>query len=109
MANDEHYVETEHGRVYVEVEGDPRAELVLLATGGPGASHDHYHPWFSRLLPELRVGYVDYSGCGRSDRLADPSGYSVELFGRNLEAVCDHLEAATLSVLCLEFGGQPAT
>lgn len=105
---EEHYVETEGGLVYAEIEGDPRAELVLLATGGPGTSHDHYHPWFSRLLPELRVGYVDYIGCGRSDRLADPSRYSVELLGRNLAAVCDHLEEERVSLIGLSFGGFPA-
>jgi proline iminopeptidase len=103
----EHYVETDGGRVYVEVEGET-GELVLLATGGPGASHDHYHPWFSRLLPEFRVGYVDYIGCGLSDRLADPRGYSVELFARNLQAICDHLETELVSVIGISFGGFPA-
>jgi proline iminopeptidase len=109
MSNEEHFIETEHGRIYVEIEGyDSATELVLLATGGPGAGHDHYHPWFSRLLPEFRVGYVDYLGCGRSDLLEDPSGYSIELFGRNLEAICDYLEPRTLSLIGLSFGGFPA-
>jgi proline iminopeptidase len=105
MTTEEHYVETEYGRIYVEVEGDPAAELVLLATGGPGASHDHYHPWFSRLLPELRVGYVDYIGCGLSDRLDDPAGYSIELLGANLDAICGYVEAETVSLVGISFGG----
>ena len=70
------YVATEDGHVFVEIEGEA-GELVLIATGGPGASHDHYHPWFSALLPEFRVGYVDYVGCGLSARLDDPEAYSV--------------------------------
>ena len=107
MFSTEHYVKTAEGRVYVEVEGEV-GELVLLATGGPGVSHDHYHPWFSRLLPELRVGYVDYIGCGRSDRLDDASAYSVELLARNLESICDQLDAATVSVIGISFGGFPA-
>ena len=108
MTSEEHYVETGHGRVYVEVEGDPAAELVLLATGGPGASHDHYHPWFSLLLPEYRVGYVDYIGCGLSDRLDDPTSYSIELLGANLAAICAHLETDTVSLVGISFGGFPA-
>jgi proline iminopeptidase len=105
MASEEHYVASAGGRIYVEVEGDPEAELVLLATGGPGASHDHYHPWFSRLLPECRVGYLDYIGCGLSDRLDDPARYSAELLGHNLETICDHLEAESLSLIGISFGG----
>ena len=108
VAREEHYVETPHGRVYVEVEGEPAAELVMLATGGPGVSHDHYHPWFTRLLPEFRVAYVDYIGCGRADRLADANGYSVALLAESLEAVLRHLGAATCSLVGISFGGFPA-
>ena len=60
---------------------------VVIAGGGPGTSHDHYHPWFSRLTPELRVVYFDYSGCGRSDALPDPGAYAVSVFAENIEAV----------------------
>lgn len=108
MSTEEHYVETAHGRVYVEVEGDPSAELVVLATGGPGVSHDHYHPWFSRLVPDFRVAYVDYIGCGLSDRLDDARGYSVQLFGENVAAIRKYLEAQTVSLIGLSFGGFPA-
>lgn len=105
MRSEEHYVETAAGRIYLELEGDPAAELVVLATGGPGASHDHYHPWFSRLLPRFRVGYLDYIGCGLSDRLEDPAGYTVELLAQNLEAVREYLQAETLSLIGISFGG----
>jgi proline-specific peptidase len=91
------------------VEGDPRRELVVLATGGPGASHDHYHPWFSQLQPEYATVYVDYTGCGRSDRLADQSEYSVALFADNLEEVRRHLDAKSVSLIGLSFGGFPAS
>lgn len=107
-STDEHYVPTDQGRVYLEVEGDPGTELVLLAAGGPGVGHDHYHPWFSRLTPEYRVGYLDYSGCGRSDPLADDSGYSVPLFAENIEAARQQLGVASFSLIGLSFGGFPA-
>ena len=105
MTSDEHYVETAQGRIYIEVEGDPSAELVLLATGGPGASHDHYHPWFSRLVPGFRICYVDYIGCGLSDRLEDPTRYTIELLAENLEAIRAYLQAERLSLIGISFGG----
>lgn len=101
-------VETRDGRISVELEGAESSHLVILATGGPGVGHDHYHPWFSRLLPELRVGYLDYIGCGRSDRLADPAGYTVARFAENIEALRLHAGAETVSLVGLSFGGLPA-
>ena len=108
MSTQRALVETAEGRISVELEGDESAELVVVATGGPGVGHDHYHPWFSRLLPELRVGYLDYIGCGRSDRLADAAGYTVERFAQDIDALRVHAGAETLSVVGLSFGGLPA-
>ena len=101
-------IETGDGRISVELEGAETAELVVIATGGPGVGHDHYHPWFSRLLPELRVGYLDYIGCGRSDRLADAAGYTIERFAQDIEALRLHAGAETLSLVGMSFGGFPA-
>ena len=98
---------TPGGRIYAEVEGDLGRGAVLLATGGPGTSHDHYHPWFSRLAEEHAVVYLDYSGCGRSDRVAD-GRYSVELFARNIEHVRQELGVGSLAIVGLSFGAYPA-
>ena len=81
----EELVETPRGRIYAEWEGDPARGAVVLAAGGPGVGHDHYHPWFSRLAGRTAVVYFDYCGCGRSDRLPDGHEYSVELFADNIE------------------------
>lgn len=101
-------VETQHGRVYVECEGDPARGAVVLAAGGPGVGHDHYHPWFSRLAARSAVVYFDYSGCGRSDRLPDGREYSVELFADNIDAVRRHLGLDAVDLVGLSFGGFPA-
>jgi proline-specific peptidase len=101
-------VETPHGRVYVECEGDLARGAVVLAAGGPGAGHDHYHPWFSRLAALSAVVYFDYSGCGRSDRLSDGGEYSIELFADNLDAVRLHLGLDAIDLIALSFGGLPA-
>jgi proline iminopeptidase len=100
-------VATSGGRIYVEREGDA-GRVVVLAGGGPGTSHDHYHPWFSRLAGESSVVYFDYSGCGRSDRLADDREYSIALFAENIEAVRQHTESASIDLVGLSFGGLPA-
>jgi proline iminopeptidase len=103
------FVGTPHGRIYLELEGDPGAEPVVLVTGGPGASHDHHHPWFSALLPEHAVAYVDFTGCGRADPLADGRGYAVELFAADLESVREALGTEAMSLVGLSFGGFVAT
>jgi proline iminopeptidase len=101
-------VPTPHGRIYVEREGDPSGRVVVLAGGGPGIGHDHYHPWFSRLATGACVVYFDYSGCGRSDRLDADRGYSIALFAENIEAVRQHLESESIDLIGLSFGGLPA-
>ena len=104
----EEYVETPHGRVYFEREGDLARGAVVLAAGGPGVGHDHYHPWFSRLATRSAVVYIDYSGCGRSDRLPDGHEYTIELFADNIDAVRQRLELDAVDLIGLSFGGFPA-
>ena len=101
-------VETPNGRIYVECEGDPAGGAVILAAGGPGVGHDHYHPWFSRLAGDAAVVYFDYSGCGRSDRLPDGSAYAVELFADDIDAVRRHFGLDAVDLIGLSFGGFPA-
>ena len=101
-------VPTPDGGIYVEREGDLSGGAVVLAAGGPGVGHDHYHPWFSRLATQSAVVYFDYSGCGRSDRLPADREYSVALFAENIEAVRQHLEVDSIDLVGLSFGGLPA-
>ena len=101
-------VPTPHGRIYVEREGDPSGRVVVLAGGGPGVGHDHYHPWFSRLATDASVVYFDYSGCGRSDRLDADREYSIALFAENIEAVRQQTERESIDLVGLSFGGLPA-
>jgi proline iminopeptidase len=96
-------VETDAGRVYVELEGE--GPLVILAGGGPGVGHAHYHPWFSRLAERRTVAYVDYPGTGRSDPAPD---YTLERYAAALEGVRRHVGAERTAMVALSFGGLPA-
>ena len=108
MQSVEELVETPNGRIYIEREGDLAQGAVVLAAGGPGVGHDHYHPWFSRLAARTAVVYFDYSGCGRTDRLPDGREYSVELFADNIDAVRMRLGLDAIDLIGLSFGGLPA-
>ena len=97
---------TASGRVYYEVEG--AGPTVLLVPGGPGVAHLHYHPWFSRLANAHRVVYFDQLGTGRSDRLASPDGYTIELYSETIEALRVELGVERVSLIGLSFGALPA-
>lgn len=99
--NGEH-VETDAGRVYVELEGD--GPLVILAGGGPGVGHAHYHPWFSRLAERRMVAYVDYPGTGRSGPAGD---HTLEHYAAALEGIRRHVGAEQTAMVALSFGGLP--
>ncbi len=100
------YLELSQGPVYYEVEGS--GPPVLLVPGGPGAAHVHYHPWFSRLAETNAVVYFDQLGTGRSDRLADPAMYTIQLYAETIERLRDHLGAERIALVGISFGGLAA-
>jgi proline iminopeptidase len=106
MHGDGEHVETGDGRIYVEREG--AGETVVIASGGPGTGHSHCHPWFDALTERFEVVYFDYLGTGRSDRLADPAGYSIEAHAAQIEAVRAHVGAEQIALVGVSFGGMPA-
>jgi proline iminopeptidase len=101
-----HHVPTPSGPVYVEIEGD--GPPVLLVPGGPGVSHVHYHPWFSRLADRHTVVYYDHPGVGRSSREAGRDAYTLSAYAAAIESIRAHLGAATIALVGLSFGGLPA-
>jgi proline iminopeptidase len=81
--------------------GDP---LVILH-GGPGASHDYFLPYLLPLARKNRLVFIDERGSGRSQKLEDPSGYTVEAMVGDVEAVRKALGLKRISLLGHSFGG----
>jgi proline iminopeptidase len=99
------YLDGPTGPIYFEVEGD--GPVVLLVGGGPGVSHVHYHPWFSRLAGTHTVVYYDHPGTGRSGPRT-PDTYTLQAYAAAIEAIRAHLDAPALALVGISFGGLPA-
>src|SRR5215211_3107010 len=99
-------IRAQGARMWIEREGT--GEPVVIAGGGPGKGHAHYHPWFSALAERFEVVYFDYLGTGRSDRLANRGDYSIRRYADQIEAVRLCLGVQRIAVIGVSFGGMPA-
>ena len=80
----------------MKIETHGAGETVVIAGGGPGVGHGHYHDWFSALADRFRVAYFAYEGT------------ALEGYGEPIEAVREELGADRVAVIALSFGGMPA-
>jgi proline iminopeptidase len=80
------------------------APLVCLH-GGPGASHDYLLPYFLPLARTNQLIFIDERGSGRSEKLEDPVGYTVENMVEDVEAVRVALDLGKISLLGHSYGG----
>jgi proline iminopeptidase len=78
--------------------------LVILH-GGPGASHDYFLPYLLPLARTNRVVFIDERGSGRSEKLEDPAGYTIENMVEDVEAVRVALGLGKINLLGHSFGG----
>jgi proline iminopeptidase len=81
--------------------GDP---LVILH-GGPGASHDYFLPYLLPLARHNRLIFIDERGSGRSQKLEDPAGYTIENMVEDVEAVRQALGLGKINLLGHSYGG----
>jgi proline iminopeptidase len=82
-------------------QGDP---LVILH-GGPGASHDGFLPYLLPLARSNRLVFIDERGSGRSEKLEDLKGYTVDNMVEDVEAVRAALGLGRIALLGHSFGG----
>ena len=81
--------------------GDP----LMILHGGPGASHDYLLPWVLSLARTNRLVLIDERGSGRSEKLENPAGYTVENMVEDVEAVRHALGLGRINLLGHSFGG----
>jgi proline iminopeptidase len=82
-----------------------RGEPLLIVHGGPGASHDYFLPYLLPLARHQRLIFIDERGSGRSQKLEDPSGYTVGNMVEDVEAVRQSLNLGKISLLGHSYGG----
>jgi proline iminopeptidase len=78
---------------------------LLVLHGGPGASHDYFLPYLLPLARSHRVVFIDERGSGRSEKLEDPSGYTVEAMVEDVESVRTSLGLGRIDLLGHSCGG----
>jgi proline iminopeptidase len=99
----EGFVDANGVMIYYKILG--RGEPLLIVHGGPGASHDYFLPYLLPLARHHKLIFIDERGSGRSQKLEDPSGYTVENMVEDAEAVRSALNLGQVTMLGHSYGG----
>jgi proline iminopeptidase len=102
-AQNEGFVDAGGVLIYFKAMG--RGEPLLVLHGGPGASHDYLLPYLLPLMRHNRLILIDERGSGRSQKLDDPRGYTLDAMVKDVEAVRTALGLGKMSLLGHSFGG----
>lgn len=89
--------------IYYELLG--RGTPLVILHGGPGASHDYFLPYLLPLARQHRLVFIDERGSGKSEKLEDPGGYTVENMAEDVEAVRQGLKLGKIGLLGHSCGG----
>jgi proline iminopeptidase len=82
-----------------------RGAPLVIVHGGPGASHDYFLPYLLPLVRHNRLIFIDERGSGKSQKLDDPAGYTVENMVEDVEAVRRGLVLGKITLLGHSYGG----
>ena len=108
MEAGEGFVEVEGGRVWYEIIGSGAGIPLLVLHGGPGFTHEYCRS-LEGLAGDRPVVFYDQLGCGRSQRPADVSLWTVERYVAELAAIRRALGLERLHVLGQSWGTMLAT
>jgi proline iminopeptidase len=97
------YVLVNRAKLWYESEG--KGPPLVLISGGPGAPHNVFHPWFSALADHYRVICFDAFGRGKSDRARSPKEYTFDRDVEDLEGLRKALGFNKMAVLGFSYGG----
>ena len=99
----EGFVDANGVMIYYKMLG--RGAPLMIVHGGPGASHDYFLPYLLPLARHNKVVFIDERGSGQSQKLEDPSGYTVENMVEDVEVVRQALGLGKISLLGHSYGG----
>jgi len=89
--------------IYYETFG--QGSPLVIVHGGPGADHTYFLPYLVPLARHHQLIFIDESGSGQSQKLDDPSGYTVEAMADDVEAVRKELGLGRIALLGHSYGG----
>jgi proline iminopeptidase len=99
----EGFVDSRGVLIYYKIIG--RGAPLVIVHGGPGASHDYFLPYLLPLARHNKLVFIDERGSGKSQKLDDPAGYTVENMVEDVEAVRQGLVLGKISLLGHSYGG----
>lgn len=100
---EEGFVDANGLMLYYKIIG--QGEPLVILHGGPGASHDYFLPYLLPLARTNKLVFLDERGSGKSGRLEDPAGYTVENMVEDVEAIRTTLALGRINVLGHSYGG----
>ena len=99
----EGFVDANGVMIYYKTVG--RGAPLLIVHGGPGESHDYFLPYLLPLARTNKLILIDERGSGKSSKLEDASGYTVENMVEDVEAVRVALGLGKISLMGHSYGG----
>jgi proline iminopeptidase len=100
---DEGYVAAQGVLIYYKSFGSGPPLLILH--GGPGGSHDDFLPHLVPFARQNRLVFIDERGSGKSTKLENPAGYTVENMVEDVEVVRQALQLGKINLLGHSCGG----
>lgn len=82
-----------------------KGQPLIVLHGGPGGSHNYFLPYLLPLARTNRLIFMDERGSGRSGKLENTSGYTVENMAEDVEALRRALGLRSINLLGHSFGG----
>ena len=100
---EEGFVDANGVMIYYKILG--HGEPLMIVHGGPGASHDYFLPYLLPLARRHKLIFIDERGSGRSQKLEDPAGYTIQNMVEDVESVRQALGLGKINVLGHSYGG----
>lgn len=97
------FVDILNGKLYYEEEG--QGIPLVLINGGPGGTHQGFHPYFSQIKDIARIIYYDQRGTGKSSSDDTGETYTVKQAVEDLESLRKDLKIDKWAVLGHSYGG----